>query len=235
MKESTTSQFPWGSACLSPGLQALYPAGVIAAEMREPGEPSSLYPEEAEYVRRAVPKRVQEFAAGRACARRALAEVGIDDFVLHMAPDRRPLWPDSVIGSITHTTGFCAAVAARRSHLMAIGIDSEVVGKASPDIWSTICGPEETAWHSSLSAHQQAAAVTLLFSAKEAFYKCQYPLTGEWLDFHDLYVEPLDWGMASASFVTRATRPREFEKFAAGPIVGRYLFHEGFVTAAVVF
>jgi 4'-phosphopantetheinyl transferase EntD len=30
---------------------------------------------------------------------------------------------------------------------------------------------------------------TILFSAKEAFYKCQYTLTRKWLEFEDVSVE----------------------------------------------
>ena len=45
--------------------------------MRVPGDASLLAPEEAAIVANAVPKRVGEFAAGRLCARRALAELGM--------------------------------------------------------------------------------------------------------------------------------------------------------------
>ncbi len=233
MKASTESQLPPNPAYLSPTIQCLFPAGVIAAEMREPGEASLLYPDEAAAVSRAVPKRVREFAAGRACARRALAELGIGHFVLRAAPDRQPIWPASVVGSITHTTGLCAAVVADRARLAALGIDCEVVGGAGQELWDSICGPAETAWRRSLPAQQQAAAVTLLFSAKEAFYKCQYPLTGEWLDFHDLRIEPLEWGAATSSFAVHAARPLALARHRAGPIVGRFRFHEGWVTAGV--
>jgi 4'-phosphopantetheinyl transferase EntD len=29
----------------------------------------------------------------------------------------------------------------------------------------------------------------VIFSAKEAFYKCQYPVTARWLEFEDAHVE----------------------------------------------
>jgi 4'-phosphopantetheinyl transferase EntD len=233
VKETTEPQLPPNPAYLSSTTQCLFPAGVIAAEMREPGDASLLYPDEAVAVRRAVAKRVREFAAGRACARRALAELGIRDFALRAAHDRQPLWPPSVVGSITHTTGLCAAVVANRDRLAALGIDCEVVGNAGQELWESICGPAETAWRRSLPAEQQAAAVTLLFSAKEAFYKCQFPLTGEWLDFHDLRVEPLQWGPAASSFAVHAVRPLALDRHRTGPVVGRYRFHEGWVTAGV--
>ena len=94
-------------ATLSATFAGLLPAGVVAAELRTPGDPSLLEPEEALAVANAVPKRVQEFAAGRLCARRALAEFGVVDFPVRAARDRQPIWPEFLVGSITHTRG-CA-------------------------------------------------------------------------------------------------------------------------------
>jgi 4'-phosphopantetheinyl transferase EntD len=220
-------------ATLSSRFHCLFPPGVIVAELREPGDPELLLPAEAAYLGRAVPKRVQEFAAGRLCARRALAEFGVMDFALQVAGDRQPIWPDSMVGSITHTGRLCVAVVAERKRLAAVGVDSEIVGDVARDTWSTICGPGEAAWLDSLPASQQAAAVTLIFSAKEAFYKCQYPVAGEWLNFHDLLIEPLAWGAPMAAFRVRATRQLAFADHATLPMLGQYLFHEEYVSAGV--
>ncbi len=220
-------------ATLSAGLRGLFPAAVVAAELREPGDPKLLLPEEAAHLGRAVPKRIQEFAAGRLCARRAMAELGVRDFALRMEDDRQPLWPNFLVGSITHTTGMCVAVVAEKRRVAAMGMDSEVVGDVSRGIWSTICGPAEAVWLGSLPAAEQAAAVTLIFSAKEAFYKCQYPMVGERLDFHDLLIEPLEWGSSGAELKVQATRRLKFSDRAALPLLGRYLFHEEFVSVGI--
>jgi 4'-phosphopantetheinyl transferase EntD len=235
LKASTPSPFRVNPAQLCASTQELFPVGVIAAEMREPGSAADLWPAEAECVRRAVSKRVLEFAAGRACARRALHELGIDDFVLLAAEDRQPLWPPTIVGSITHTEGFCAAVVAPRTLLAGVGIDSEQVRKVTGDLWPTICRPEEASWCRSLPEQQQTPAAAMLFAAKEAFYKCQYPLTGEWLDFHDLAVEAPKWGTARGEFCVRAVRPVAAEAFFRPPLYGRYRFHDSWVTAAVAF
>jgi 4'-phosphopantetheinyl transferase EntD len=73
----------------------------------------------------------------------------------------------------------------------------------------------------------------LLFSAKEAFYKCQYPLVGEWLDFHDLSIAVNDWGRTQGSFTASATRSIRFARHADLPIQGRYVFHDQFVSAGL--
>jgi 4'-phosphopantetheinyl transferase EntD len=214
-------------------LGTLFPQTVAIRDRRIPGDPAELHPAEAQCVARAVPKRVAEFAAGRACARAALAEFGVREFALRAGPDRQPLWPEGFIGSITHTAGYCAAAVASRARMLALGLDTETVGAPTQDIWPTISRGEELAWVQSLPAGERPAAVTLLFAAKEALYKCQYPLVGEWLDFHDVRVEAGAWGESTGTFTVSATRSIRFARRVVLPIVGRYRFHEHFVSAAL--
>jgi 4'-phosphopantetheinyl transferase EntD len=217
---------------LSPALSGLFAPGVVAAELRVPGDPELLLPAEARYLGRAVPKRAREFAAGRLCARRALAEFGIVDFALEMAADRQPVWPASMVGSITHTAGFCAAVVAARGSIGALGLDSEVVGDVNVEIWSRVCVPAETAWLRTLPASQRQAAVTLIFSAKEAFYKCQYSITQQRLDFQDVRVEAA-WGASDGQFRIHPIRILGIGLRTALPMQGQYLFHQEYVTAGM--
>ena len=229
-----TSHMPIAShpPTLSPALSSLFPPGVVAAELRVPGDLELLLPAEARHLERAVPKRAREFAAGRQCARRALAEFGIVDFAIEVAADRQPVWPASMAGSITHTAGFCAAAVAERELIGALGLDSEVVGDVKAAIWSRVCGPAETAWLRALPASERQAAVTLIFSAKEAFYKCQYPITQERLDFQDVRVEAA-WGATEGEFRVHPIRTLGVGLHTALPMQGRYLFHQEFVTAGV--
>jgi 4'-phosphopantetheinyl transferase EntD len=220
-------------ASLSNDLGTLFPPGAVAAELREPGDPQLLLPAEAMYVVRAVPKRVREFAAGRLCARRALAEFGIVDFPLRVADDRQPVWPGSMVGSITHTAGYGAAVVAERLSVAALGLDCEVVGDVKAELWPRVCVPTETAWVESLPASERPAAVTLIFSAKEAFYKCQFALVRERLNFHDVRVEAAAWGASSGGFRIQPTRRIALCARAAPPLQGRYRFHQEFVTAGM--
>ena len=138
-----------------------------------------------------------------------------------------------MVGSITHTAGFCAAAVAEQSRISALGLDTEVVGHVNPEIWQRICAPSEMAWIESLPAVTQAAAVTLIFSAKEAFYKCQFPLTGEPLGFHDARVEAVPQGASEGTFLVHACRSIVMGGHTALPLRGRYRYHEGFLTAGV--
>jgi 4'-phosphopantetheinyl transferase EntD len=213
----------------------LFPSGVVATEMREPGDESLLHPSEALSVSRAVPKRVHEFAAGRLCARLAMAAFGVHDFALRAAPDRRPLWPEALVGSISHTTGLCVAAVADRQQFFGLGLDCEIVEHVTRDLWPSILTPDEAAWVDALQPGEQTAGAALVFAAKEAFYKCQHPLTDEWLDFHDLSVVPRGWGEGGGEFMIRATRPLAAAAFAAEPIIGRYGFDDRLVLAGVAF
>jgi 4'-phosphopantetheinyl transferase EntD len=220
-------------ASLSPRLCELFPRGAFTAELRGGGDPSALYPEEARYLQKAVRKRAEEFAAGRLCARLLLREFGIQKFAIEVGAHRQPLWPESLVGSITHTTGFCAAVAAPKECLRSVGIDTEITGSVKTELWRGICTPSETAWLRTLPDSEQLAAATLMFSAKEAFYKSQFPLTQERLGFHDVSVELPAWGEKRGAFRIIANCSIELERSAALPLQGQYLFHEQFITSAI--
>lgn len=236
-------------AQLSADLIGLFSADVRAAELHGCGDPALLLPAEAALLGRAVPTRVQEFAAGRVCARRALAEFGITDVAIERAADRQPLWPPGMVGSITHTVGYCAAVVAARDTTAAIGLDSEVAGGVpsggvpsggvQPHLWPSVCIPSEIDWLEALPAPERIRAATLIFSAKEAFYKCQYPLTRESLGFHDARVEVDEWDMndracGHGSFTIAATRPIAFAAYASLPMTGRYRFHGDYVSSGIL-
>lgn len=221
------------SPTLSDTLRELFPPGALVCEMRGPCDPSRLLPEEAGFVQRAVLGRRQEFAAGRECARLLLAEFGVIDFPVKMADDRQPLWPAGMVGSITHTSDFCAAVAAETSRLKAVGLDCEVEGRVREELWRHVCTPCEADWLRSLPVAEQPVAATLIFSAKEAFYKCQYPLTHERLNFHDARIDVLGWGAARGAFEVHADRRILLDAHAELPLTGQYRFYEGLIVTAM--
>ncbi len=218
----------------SPLLASLFPAGVYTAELRGPGDPALLYPEEAAHLGQSVAKRAAEFAAGRLCARAVMAELGIADFPLRVGGDRRPLWPAGVVGSITHTHGFGAAVAAPDTHFRAIGVDAEVVGRVREALWPKICAPQELTW---LAAQRGGAAerlAALVFSAKEAFYKCQYGLTQGWVGFHDVMLD-LALDPDGGRFSVLPLKPLQLQQELQPPWEGRFHFEQGLVVSGMAF
>ncbi len=220
------------SVVLSQDLTLLFPAGVIGAELRGPGEPAQLLPAEAAATARMAPGRAREFAAGRMCARRALAEFGIVDFPLLRAPDRQPVWPEGIVGSITHTDGYCAAVVARRSEFLGLGIDSEVVGAVGEHLWPKIATTAERAWLAELPAAKRPQAATLLFSAKEAFYKLRYSAIGERYDFKDVEVRADCWGSERKFEITLSKEYCSIQSTLA-PLSGRYAIVDSIIVTSL--
>lgn len=163
---------------------ALFPPGVTGAELQDLSEAPEPLPEEQPLVQRAVDKRRREFAAGRACARSALGQLGIEPQPI-LADDRAPRWPQGAVGSITHTDGYAAAVAGSRDGFAGLGLDAECSDRVKPRLWKQIAGEEEVRWLEKDAALADLHG-TILFSAKEAFYKAQYSVSQAWVGFHDV-------------------------------------------------
>ncbi len=211
-------------ARFSRAITALFPKSAVAAELRTAADPALLLAPERATLCRAVPQRIQQFTAGRLCARRALERLGFDSFPVVVSPSREPVWPEALIGSITHTDGLCAAVVAPRAAFFGIGLDAEVVGAVDPTIWRRVCAPADLDWLESLPPAARTAAVTLVFAAKEAFYKAQYGRTRQWLNFEDVTITVPRWSLDRGAFIA-TTRPHlAVAAQAHAPFVGRYRF-----------
>ncbi len=169
--------------------RSLFPAGVAVAATDPRHDHGGLLPEELPAVARATERRRREFAAGRIAARRAMAGLGVFGAPVPSGPDRAPVWPAGIVGSIAHTATACLAVAARAGQVRALGIDLEPDAPLEAYLVAEICTPPEIAW---LVARPEAARgrlARLIFSAKECAYKCRYPLTRTLLEFADMRIE----------------------------------------------
>lgn len=213
------------------GLETILPRGVAVVSMTSetPGDP--LFPEEAAIIAAAVPVRRREFAVARSCARRALAKLGLPPVPILQGTSREPLWPEGIIGSITHSHGFCAAAVARRREMVTLGIDAEANEALPPDVLQLIAQEEERAV---LTTHSGTGVAwdRLLFSAKESIFKAWFPVAGTWLGFEDATVS---FDMQNQQFSVRL-------RVAPAPVIGgrsltrldgRFLVHEGLILTAV--
>jgi 4'-phosphopantetheinyl transferase EntD len=221
-------------AVLRAELAALFPAGVVAADLGQPAPRELLTAQELSCVSHCANERIEQFAAGRLCARLALEAIGVAGFSLLSAPDRQPLWPAGVTGSITHTAGYAAAVVGHRGALSSLGIDSEVVAEVHEELWPGITAPGELARLRALPAAAGRAHAAVLFAAKEAFYKSQFPLTGEWLLFDDVVIEiAADGNGETGGFRVLPQRPLAVGREVRAELAGRYRLHGPFVTAGL--
>lgn len=206
-----------------------FPVGTAEMDPRSTG--SALFPEEESAIAGAVPKRRLEFAAGRTCARRAMATIGEPPAPIPQRADRAPQWPLGLVGSISHTNTWCAAAVARTSDgVLALGIDIEPFEPINPELLRIICLPEERDFIAGRPAEERGLLAKTIFSAKECAYKCQYALSHTFLGFHAMHIL-LD--LPGNTFI--AVFQRDAGPFAAGQkLPGRFLVDQGYVIAAMV-
>src|SRR5689334_16812760 len=219
-------------------LQGLFDDSVVTVEVDlYSGDPlDELLPEEAAAIPRARGERRLEFRAGRHCARLALARLGAERAPLLPAPDRSPLWPSGFVGSITHTRarrpdrGWCAAAVTRASGTVGVGIDGEIDEPLERKLWHRILLPREQAFIEAQPKDEQGFWAKLVFSAKEATYKCQYAVTAHFLEFADVEVTVRPDELTFTAVLLRdagsLARGHEFR--------GRYARRNGVVATAVV-
>lgn len=210
--------------------QRLFPNSVILETLDDPSRAEPLTARELQLVSKAVPKRVDEFRAGRHCARHALRKLGIEEFDLLKGPNREPIWPAGVVGSISHCEKYAAAVVASSQAYRSIGIDIERAKPLANGLLKTIGTPDEIRMLSTLPSDQFWD--TLLFSAKEAFYKAWFPVTRTVLEFHDVHVE---LAPQEERFVAQLINHQHREQFGPIKINGRFLFTEDMIWTSAIF
>lgn len=209
-------------------IRSLFPSGVQVAVSQGLGDVDMLYDEERKLISHAGQKRQGEFAAGRLCAMNALEGLGINGSPILMDSKGAPIWPDGVIGSISHAKGCCAAVVALDGGENSLGLDIEEVGRVKDDIWSYTFLPEEMDWLR-LQSDESAKWASVIFGAKEAFYKAQYPLTHAWLGFKDVVID-VDQG--AGKFTVRLLL--DFGPWSQDEVFsGGYVFFDGYVAAGI--
>jgi 4'-phosphopantetheinyl transferase EntD len=195
---------------LSGPLASILPPGLFGAELYDEGQALSLHPDEERAVAGAVERRRRDFALGRTCAHTVLAQLNRDRGPIIRADNGAPIWPAGILGSITHTQGYAAAVAAVAADFAGLGVDAERTGGVTQDLWPRLFGTSE---RDDLARQPEPSRLaTILFSAKEACHKAGRERA---LRFHDLHVTPSESGF---------TARRGAEAFD-----GRYAVTEDFV------
>jgi 4'-phosphopantetheinyl transferase EntD len=213
-------------------LLEIVPSAVASIEKFGPFAGSLLGCEE-NAVLHAIPGRRMEFAAGRRCAREALAQIGVPPQPIPRGAAREPLWPGGVIGSITHCPGYCAAAVARSYAFSAIGIDAERNEPLPFEALSIVADDHEQSQireHSRCGIHWDR----LLFSAKESVFKAFYPLHRRWLGFEGVSIRLIPGEHAFEARIPagiEAGRAVETARILWG---GRYAANDQHLVTAVV-
>ena len=164
-----------------------------------PGESGGPLPDELaaialpESLRNAAEVRRRSFLAGRLCALRAvdrLARRRTTDPIA-IGDGGAPVWPEGIVGSITHTRGFASSAVAWRTRVRRLGVDAEVVmtDATARGVGPLVVRPEELTEVLDATRWDLSTATTLAFSAKESVFKCLYPAVGRRFDYLDAAIE----------------------------------------------
>ncbi|SLN53272.1 4'-phosphopantetheinyl transferase Npt [Falsiruegeria litorea R37] len=200
---------------------------VIAVSATDPRAAHQAYDDELAALPGAVPKRLREFSAGRVAARQAMAELGAPPLAVLMGQDRAPIWPDPLLGTISHTDTACLAAVAWVGEVRMLALDIEEDAALPEDLTATVCTPIEQTWLARQTDPGRAAKV--IFSAKECAYKAQYPASQTLFDFQTLEVT-MDETLSS--FVARFAHP--VAPFGKGDeIPGKIARGDGLIVTAV--
>jgi 4'-phosphopantetheinyl transferase EntD len=192
----------------------------------------TLFPDEEAVIANAVDKRRREFTTARACARTALAKLGLPPVPIVPGLRGAPQWPPGVVGSITHCAGYRASAVARDLDVVTIGLDAEPHDTLPAGVLGAVASDGEQARLAGLAAARPDVCWDrMLFSAKESVYKAWFPLTRRWLGFEEAVITI---GPADGTFTARLLVP--------GPVLdgrqltgfeGRWLARRGLVLTAI--
>lgn len=211
-------------------FRPLLPSTVLLAEMApDRADPAHLRVDEYRLIERAVPKRQREFAAGRVLAHALLGELNLAVPAVLSDADRVPVWPEGVVGSITHCESLCVVAMADVATSAGVGIDVEPAKPLNRELLPQVLRSSELERLSALPSSLQSLGGILVFSIKEAVYKAIYPRQRVFLDFQQVEIA----FEGEDGFVAEVLVP------GAGPpelpyIRGRYRVADGHVAAAVV-
>jgi 4'-phosphopantetheinyl transferase EntD len=130
---------------------------------------------ESESAGEVTTARTLELKAGRYFAKQALAGFGIKDVELPIGPDRSPVWPKGVTGSITHVRdrdfGYCAAAVGLTAQFSSVGIDMEYRRDLPLEVWQTFLTSNELDQIEKLNEGDQQENALCRWCVKESVIK----------------------------------------------------------------
>ena len=122
-----------------------------------------------------------EFLSGRFYARKALLVLGRRPVDIPVAADRGPVWPDGIVGSITHTlgttSGWAAAAVSDVATVRSLGIDMESCENLDSRALEVVLTPTERAYLTKIPLALRSRQAGLIWCAKEAALKAARGMT----------------------------------------------------------
>jgi 4'-phosphopantetheinyl transferase EntD len=161
---------------------------LIVVHSKIHASPPDLQAAEIELGTKVSPLRVRQFATGRYLSRKAIELAGGSAKSI-VATDARgiPIWPDGLTGSISHTATDCVVAVASQDSISSVGIDLETnEANFSRNEWDLVSSETERRHSKKCYGLSSDQFVNLIFSAKEAVYKCLAQVAEIELGFEDV-------------------------------------------------
>jgi enterobactin synthetase component D len=140
-----------------------------------------------------VNKRQAQFLAGRIAAKNSLP-VNFKNQTVGIGRHREPLWPKGFMGSISHDKEISIALSQEQLS-GGIGVDIQTTFEASEaeinkDI--ILSRSEKVLLRDNIIDLSDRQLLTLIFSAKECFFKAVFNQVGEYINFKDVSIKSID-------------------------------------------
>ncbi|MCH9697809.1 MAG: 4'-phosphopantetheinyl transferase superfamily protein [Gammaproteobacteria bacterium] len=151
-----------------------------------------LFVEEQQLIDGAVLSRRNEFSTGRWLARQGLRQFGLTQQAIEMGRLRNPIWPEPVLGSITHDADYCAVVMMEHAKHRELGIGIDLVNLPQRKEQLNGLGDMISSDRQELKAVSQLNPVVdpllILFSIKESIIKALSFWLTEFIDMRSIQI-----------------------------------------------
>jgi len=180
---------------------------------------------------KAIDSRKREFLAGRYCAIMAAKSLGITLEQIPSHEDRSPVWPKTIVGSISHNKEVAIALVDLKSSSRSVGIDVEtlIVEERIETIEKMVATPKELAFLKFFN--KKLLAYTVLFSSKEALFKLIHPLAKVFFGFKEAELVSLD--LDEGRFVLKITSDQIELKKIKRSYEGQFFLKDGRITSVL--
>jgi len=206
-------------------INTLFPINIACEVSNNNSNITKVHYKETQIIQNASKHRQREFLEGRNCAHLALAQLNFTESIaILIGENREPLWPDQMVGSITHCDNYCAAAVTDCKKVLGIGIDAELNKKLPNNLILTTQTKNEINLNKGLILENYENCINkLVFSAKESAFKFIYPFIQHYINFKDLEVR-LDFDSKSFSIVFLTSELKS--KFKQSNIIGKFDYNK---------
>lgn len=123
--------------------------------------------------------RKESFRMGRITAHSAMQTLGCEPTAILKGSRGEPLWSNNIVGSISHSDGYCVAALGLKNNHSGIGIDIQKLTSGFSTIGNRVLTKNEQEWVNQGDDDNEKTKnirTLMMFSAKESIFKALYPI-----------------------------------------------------------